>query len=96
MKWRRTTFSRPSGGVEIAPDDWELARPGVSYARIYLVKGGPQSGRWAWFVHVWPDGREGSGGTGFADDGRGAREACETRLPEEARARIIRPAPERK
>ncbi len=51
-----------------------------SLARIYRLKAGPQDGRWAWFVQVFPDGTPGNGGTGSAADGREAREACEARL----------------
>jgi len=72
---------RQSGDVEILADDWSLADGGLSIARIYRVRGGPQDGRWAWFVQVGPDGAPRNGGAGYADDGRTAREACEALLP---------------
>ena len=81
-KWRRTSFEDTAGNVEIAPDDWTLFDPsGEPLVRLYKVTGGPQDGRWYWTVLVRPDGSQGSGGTGFVDTGREAREACEARVP---------------
>jgi hypothetical protein len=84
--WRRTAFRSASGDVEVAQDDWTLLRQsGEPIARLYNVNGGPQDGRWYWTVPFRPDGSVGSGGTGFAESGRAAREACEARIPETTR-----------
>ncbi len=42
FNWRRTAFARIDGAVDIAEDDWSLAIDGMSAARIYRVRGGPQ------------------------------------------------------
>lgn len=81
LNWRRTSFKRLDGSIDVIDDDWGLSIGGLSLARIYRLKGGPQDGRWAWFVQVFPDSTPGNGGTGSAVDGREAREACEARLP---------------
>lgn len=95
LKWRRTSFTRLDGRVDVAEDDWNIydpGPPGLPIARIYKVTGGPNADRWAWAVQVAQDGvTPWNGGSGFADDGRGAREACEARLPESIRTRIVRP-----
>lgn len=85
LKWRRTAFKRLDGAIDVLDDDWSLSIGGLSLARIYRLKGGPQDGRWAWFVQVFADGTPGNGGTGSAADGRAAREACEALLPGEIR-----------
>ncbi|MEK8121654.1 hypothetical protein WOB59_00600 [Methylocystis sp. IM4] len=81
LKWRRTSFKRLDGSIDVLDDDWSLSIGGRSLARIYLLNGGPQDGRWAWFVQVFPEGTPGNGGVGVDDDGRAAREACESLLP---------------
>ena len=69
-RWRRTSFRRLDGRVEFSPDDWTLADPaGQPLARIYRTTGGPQAGRWAWFVLVDAHGRPFNGGTGTAEEG---------------------------
>ncbi|MGJ0509965.1 MAG: hypothetical protein ACR652_23125 [Methylocystis sp.] len=92
--WRRTSFKRLDGSVEAAPDDWSLLYDnGRPIARIYHYGFGPNAGRWAWFVLVTPDGVPGNGGTGVAESGREAREACERLLPPGTQER--RPLPTR-
>lgn len=86
LKWERTSID----GRTALDDDWSLADGGLSLARIYKLPSGPQAGRWAWFVQVWPDGTPGDGGTGVEAEGKAAREACEGRLPERFRARLQR------
>jgi hypothetical protein len=82
-RWRRTSFRRLDGSIDIAPDDWCLEDPaGQPLARIYRFAYGPQAGRWAWFVQVDREGRPYNGGTGTAATGKQAREACEVRVPE--------------
>lgn len=84
--WRRTSFRRLEGSIEIVPDDWCLEDDaGQPLARIYLHKFGPNAGRWAWFVQVAPDGTPYNGGTGTAATGTEAREECEQRIPEGVR-----------
>lgn len=87
LKWRRTSID----GRTTLDDDWSLADGGLSLARIYRYSDGPQTGRWAWFVQVSPDGTPGNGGTGVEDTGKAAREACEARLPAHFRARLQAP-----
>ena len=78
-KWRRTSFRRLNGSIDIAPDDWCLEdENGQALARIYKVTGGPQSHQWFWAVQVGRDGQPRNGGTGYVPTGREAREACET------------------
>ncbi|WP_036282852.1 hypothetical protein [Methylocystis sp. ATCC 49242] len=90
--WRRTSFRRLDGTVDVATDDWSLLDDaGRPLARIYLQDGGPQGGRWAWFVQVAPDGTPWNGGTGYAASGREAREISEQLVPpgtQERRARM--------
>jgi len=85
-KWRRTIISGLDGKRDFNTDDWHLDG-GLDhcYARIYKVRGGPQGDRWFWAVQVDVEGRSWNGGTGYADTGREAREACEARLPERLR-----------
>lgn len=90
LKWRRTSFKRLDGSVDIMIDDWSLSDGGLSIARLYRINGGPQDGQWAWFVQVFPDGVPGNGGTSFAATGTAAREACERLLPEPIRGRLQR------
>jgi hypothetical protein len=79
--WRRTSFRRLDGSIDIAPDDWTLEDVnGQPLARIYRYAYGPNAGRWAWFVQVDPQGRPYNGGTGAAATGTEAREACEARV----------------
>ena len=80
FKWRRTAFTRLDGAVDIADDDWSLAIDGISAARIYRVRGGPHDGRWFWAVQIGLGRAPFNSGTGNADDGREAREACEAIL----------------
>jgi hypothetical protein len=87
-RWRRTSFRRIDGTVDIASDDWCLQdAAGQPLGRIYLFQYGPQAGRWAWFVQVDPTGRPFNGGTGIAETGREAREAVEARAPVGVRMR---------
>jgi hypothetical protein len=82
-RWRRTSFRRLDGSVDIAPDDWTLEdAAGQPLARIYRYLYGPQAGRWAWFVQVDREGRPYNGGTGVAATGTEARQACEALVPE--------------
>jgi hypothetical protein len=86
-RWRRTSFRRLDGAVDIAADDWTLEDgAGQPLARIYKQTGGPQSGRWMWFVQINPQGRPWNGGTGVAATGRAAREAVEALAPIGVRA----------
>jgi hypothetical protein len=80
FKWRRTPFARIDGAVDIAEDDWSLMIDCVSAARIYRVRGGPHDGRWFWAVQIGPGRVPFNSGTGNADGGREAREACEAIL----------------
>ncbi len=77
FKWRRTAFTRIDGAVDVAEDDWSLRIDGLSAARIYRVRGGPHDGRWFWAVQIGPGRVPFNSGTGNADGGREAREACE-------------------
>ncbi|MCC3246116.1 hypothetical protein LG047_12430 [Methylocystis sp. WRRC1] len=88
MKWRRTAFKRLDGSIDVMEDDWSLSDGGLSLARLYRLKGGPQDGRWAWFVQIGPDGAPANSGTGVSLTGAEARKACEDRLPEAVRARL--------
>lgn len=49
---------------------------------------GTREARWAWFAQVDAEGRPFIGGSGHADDGRGAREVCEALLPLDIRAAV--------
>jgi hypothetical protein len=94
--WRRTSFRRLDGSIDVAEDDWSLRDDaGQPLARIYVYKFGPNAGRWAWFVQVAPDGTPLNGGTGVAATGTKAREECERRVPEGVmfgqRARMDKP-----
>jgi hypothetical protein len=81
-RWRRTSFRRFDGSTEFAPDDWCLTDDrGQPLARLYRQNGGPQGGRWLWFVQVDPQGRPWNGGAGTAATGREAREAVEALVP---------------
>ncbi len=80
LKWRRTAFTRIDGAVDIAEDDWSLKIDGMSAARIYRVRGGPNNGRWFWAVQIGPGRVPFNSGAGNADGGREAREACEAIL----------------
>lgn len=76
--WRRTSFFRLDGFVDIPYDGGCLQdAAGQPLARIYLFRYGPNAGRWAWFVQVDAAGRPFNGGTGVAETGREAREAVE-------------------
>lgn len=90
LKWRRTSFKRLDGSIDVLDDDWSLSLGGLSIARIYRVNGGPQDGRWAWFVQVFSDGTPGNGGTGSAADGREARKSCEALLPQKFQEALAR------
>jgi hypothetical protein len=80
--WRRTSFKRLDGSIDVAPDDWTLFDDnGRPLARIYHYSFGPNAGRWAWFILVASDGVPFNSGTGVADTGREAREMCERILP---------------
>jgi hypothetical protein len=78
-KWRRTSFKRLDGLIDIAPDDWCLQdENNQTLARIYKVTGGPQRAQWFWAVQVGPDGERRNGGAGYFPTGKEAREICET------------------
>ncbi|CAJ0891000.1 hypothetical protein AMST5_04097 [freshwater sediment metagenome] len=78
--WRRTSLTGADGAP--VPDDWSLLDlAGRPLARLYLRQGGPQGGRWQWFVQIASDGTPFNGGTGTAATGREAREACEALVP---------------
>jgi hypothetical protein len=80
MKWRRTNLRRPDGSLD--PDDWtRFAEDGRNLARIYKVEHGLKAGHWFWAVQVDKQGRSFNGGTGTEATGRGAKEACEARVP---------------
>jgi hypothetical protein len=82
--WRRTSFRRLDGSIDVIADDWALEDPaGQPLARIYRTTGGPRDGRWLWFVLTDPQGRPFNGGTGTAATGQEAREASEARVPAE-------------
>ena len=80
FKWRRTAFTRIDGAVDIAEDDWLLCIDGMSAAHIYRVRGGPHDGRWFWAVQIGFGRAPFNSGTGNADGGGEAREACEAIL----------------
>ena len=80
LKWRRTAFVRIDGSMEAVHDDWSLSVGYLPSARIYRVRGGPHDGRWFWAVQIGPDGAPFNSGTGYAADGRGAREVREAIL----------------
>jgi hypothetical protein len=80
FRWWRAAFTRIDGVVDIAEDDWSLMIDGLSAARIYRVRGGPDDGRWFWAVQIGPGRVPFNSGTGNADGGREAREACEAIL----------------
>jgi hypothetical protein len=64
------------------PDDWVLYdADGLQVARIMLVVGGPNDGRWRWSLQIRPDGERLNGGQGYCDTGTEARELCESRVP---------------
>ena len=50
---------------------------GMSASRIYRVRGGPHDDRWFWAVQIGPGRVPFNSGTGNADGGWEAREACE-------------------
>lgn len=80
--WRRTSFARLDGFIEVAPDDWTLFDDnGRPLARTYHYRFGPNAGRWAWSLLVGQERVPASGGTGLAETGHEACEACERRLP---------------
>jgi hypothetical protein len=80
--WRRTSFRRVDGSIDVMSDDWSLLDDaGRPLARIYLQTAGPLSGRWAWFVLVAPNGTPFNGGSGEAATGTEAREICEAMVP---------------
>jgi len=54
FRWRRTAFARIDGAVESVENDWSLFVDGLSAARIYSVRGGPNDGRWFWTVQIGP------------------------------------------
>ena len=54
FRWRRTPFARIDGAVESVENDWSLFVDGLSAARIYRVRGGPNDGRWFWTVQIGP------------------------------------------
>ncbi len=80
FKRRRAAFTRINGAVEVAENDWSLCIDGLSAARIYRVRGGPKDERWFWAVQIGPGRVPFNSGTGNADGGREAREACEAIL----------------
>jgi hypothetical protein len=83
-RWRRTSFRRLDGSIDVSPDDWCLEDAnGQPLARIYRYAYGPNAGRWAWFVQVDAQGRPYNGGTGIAETGREAREAFEALVPDD-------------
>jgi len=86
LQWKRTSLD----GRTALEDDWSLSEGGLSLARLYRVKGGPQDGKWAWFVQVYSDGTPGNGGFGVEEDPAEARKACERQLPDGVRARLAR------
>jgi len=57
LKWRRTSFTRLDGSVEVAADDWVLKEPG----RIYRIIGGRNMtvdvSRTEWHYPHWWDRR---------------------------------------
>jgi hypothetical protein len=77
FRWRRTAFARIDGAVESVENDWSLFVDGLSAARIYRVRGGPE--RWAMVLDRpdWPRSRAVQHWTGHAG---GGREACEAIL----------------
>ncbi len=71
--WRCTALTG-ADGLPVR-DDWTLHDDaGGNLARIYKIVGGPQHGRWAWFVQVDPEGHQFNGGTGSGETGREARD----------------------
>ena len=81
-KWRRTTFARLNGDLDIASNDWTLIDSGGEHlARLYKAVGGPHDSHWFWSVLVGLDGQPFNGGTGYAATGQEAREASEVLIP---------------
>ncbi len=80
FKWRRTAFTLIDGAIEVLADDWSLLLGNLPAARIYRVRGGPHDGRWFWAVQIGPGRMPFNSGTGHAEGGREAREACEAIL----------------
>ncbi len=77
--WWPTSFERPSGTVQIVPDDWTLYdNTGRPVARIYGYLFGPNAGRWFWTVL--------NAGAGYAATAAEAREICEAMIPPGAHA----------
>jgi hypothetical protein len=80
--WRRTSFKRLDGSIQVTPDDWCLLddadRP---VARIYRYLYGSNAERWSWFVLADQGGTPGNGRTGTAASDREARDACERLIP---------------
>jgi hypothetical protein len=77
-RWRRTSFKRLDGSVDVVLDDWCLHDENDQVlARIYKMTGGPQNSQWFWAVQVGPDGEPWNGGTGYFATGKEARETCE-------------------
>jgi hypothetical protein len=81
--WRRTSFKRLDGSIDVAPDDWTLFDDnGRPLARIYHYSFGPNAGRWSGFILVARRmARLPTAGAGIAETGTGAREICERVLP---------------
>lgn len=81
-RWRPWTVPLLGGEQEISPDDWLLYDDeGRQVARISLVVGGPNNGKWRWSLQIRPDGERLNGGQGYCDTGKEARELCEARVP---------------
>ncbi len=80
FKWRRTAFTRIDGAVEFAENDWSLFVDALPAARLYRVAGGPHDGTWFWAVQIGAGRAPFNSGTGHAEGGREAREACEAIL----------------
>ena len=79
--WRRTSFKRLDGSIDVAPDDWPLFDDnGRPLARIYITVSArmPDAAGSFWSRRY---GVPANGGTGVADTGREAREICERVLP---------------
>jgi hypothetical protein len=79
FKWRRTAFTRIDGAVDIAEDDWSLMIDGMSARRAFIACAAAR-GRGFWTVQIGPGRVPFNSGTGNADGGREAREACEAIL----------------
>lgn len=72
--------------LDVSGDDWSLMDDnGQPLARIYRQSGGPQNGRWSWFVLIDAEGRPFNGGRGMVGTGREAREAVEAIVPVDAK-----------